>query len=61
MERYPFFQHIILGSIDRCADRLPIFQYLVPWARIGAAREDSQSPEIGKQLWTWMEEQVEHV
>ena len=37
------------------------FQYLVPWARVGPAREDSQTPEIGKELWTWMEEQVEHV
>jgi len=36
-------------------------KYLRPWARVGAAHPDSQDPELGKQLWTWLEEQVEKV
>ncbi|GLB38375.1 putative NAD-P-binding protein [Lyophyllum shimeji] len=33
-------------------------KYLVPWARIGRARATTQDPELGKQLWTWADEQV---
>ncbi|KAF9219365.1 NAD(P)-binding protein [Gyrodon lividus] len=33
-------------------------QYLVPWARIGTPRADTQDPQLGKELWTWLEEQV---
>ncbi|KAH7927978.1 NAD(P)-binding protein [Leucogyrophana mollusca] len=36
-------------------------KYLVPWARIGDPREDTQDPQLGKELWTWLEEQVESV
>jgi len=35
--------------------------YLIPWARIGEPRPDTQDPEMGKALWTWLEEQVERV
>jgi len=36
-------------------------KYLRPWARVGTAHPDSQDLELGKQLWTWLEEQVENV
>ena len=34
------------------------FKYLIPWARVGKPRADTQTPEIGEKLWTWLEEQV---
>ena len=34
-------------------------QYLVPWARVGKPR--SNDTELGGELWTWFEEQVENV
>ncbi|KAH7927977.1 NAD(P)-binding protein [Leucogyrophana mollusca] len=36
-------------------------KYLVPWARVGAPRADTQDPQLGKELWTWLEEQVQNV
>ncbi|KAJ7890470.1 hypothetical protein B0H14DRAFT_1105931 [Mycena olivaceomarginata] len=33
-------------------------KYLIPWARIGKPHADSQNPELGKELFDWMEEQV---
>ncbi|KAH7924206.1 NAD(P)-binding protein [Leucogyrophana mollusca] len=36
-------------------------KYLIPWARIGSPRPDTQDPQLGKELWTWCEEQVENV
>ncbi|KAJ7642683.1 hypothetical protein DFH06DRAFT_1283512 [Mycena polygramma] len=36
-------------------------KYLIPWARIGKPHPDSQKPELGKELWDWMEEQVKAV
>ncbi|KAG6374110.1 NAD(P)-binding protein [Boletus reticuloceps] len=33
-------------------------QYLIPWARIGTAHPYTQDPELGKELWAWLEEQV---
>ena len=32
-------------------------EYLIPWARVGTPR--SNDPVLGKELWTWLEEQVE--
>ena len=32
-------------------------EYLVPWARVGTPR--SNDPVLGRELWTWLEEQVE--
>ncbi|KAF9013531.1 hypothetical protein BDQ17DRAFT_1387052 [Cyathus striatus] len=32
--------------------------FLIPWARMGRARPDSDDPQLGKDLWTWLEEQV---
>jgi len=32
-------------------------EYLVPWGRVGTPR--SNDPMLGKELWTWLEEQVE--
>lgn len=36
-------------------------QHLVPWARVGNCRSDTQDPQLGKELWTYLEEQVENV
>ncbi|KAG6374228.1 hypothetical protein JVT61DRAFT_4887 [Boletus reticuloceps] len=36
-------------------------KYLIPWARIGYPRPDTQDPEIGKKLWEYLEEQVKDV
>ncbi|KIJ18173.1 hypothetical protein PAXINDRAFT_9255 [Paxillus involutus ATCC 200175] len=33
-------------------------QYLIPWARIGTPQADTQDPQLGKELWAWLEEQV---
>ena len=38
-----------------------VWQYLIPWARIGAVRKDTQDPAIGKELWEWLEEQVKDI
>ncbi|KZT54673.1 NAD(P)-binding protein [Calocera cornea HHB12733] len=32
-------------------------QYLIPWARVGKARADTEDPVTGKALWEWIEEQ----
>ncbi|KAJ7464506.1 NAD-P-binding protein [Mycena latifolia] len=34
-------------------------KYLRPWARLGKPRRDTQDPDIGKELWTWLDEQVQ--
>ncbi|KAF9232100.1 hypothetical protein BU15DRAFT_81613 [Melanogaster broomeanus] len=36
-------------------------KYLIPWARIGKPRADTQDSQLGKELWTWLEEQVANV
>lgn len=33
-------------------------QYLIPWARVGSPRADTQDREVGGKLWGWLEEQV---
>ncbi|OAX43192.1 NAD(P)-binding protein [Rhizopogon vinicolor AM-OR11-026] len=33
-------------------------KYLIPWARVGNPRADTQDPQQGKELWNWLEEQV---
>lgn len=33
-------------------------QYLVPWARVGQAAKEAEDVEVGKKLWTWLEERV---
>ncbi|KAF9232092.1 hypothetical protein BU15DRAFT_81605 [Melanogaster broomeanus] len=33
-------------------------KYLVPWAHTGKPRADTQDPQLGKELWTWLKEQV---
>ena len=32
-------------------------EYLTSWARVGTPR--SNDPVLGKELWTWLEEQIE--
>ncbi|OAX33476.1 NAD(P)-binding protein [Rhizopogon vinicolor AM-OR11-026] len=36
-------------------------KYLIPWARIGDPRADTQDPQQGKELWNWLEEQVKDI
>ncbi|PFH48869.1 hypothetical protein AMATHDRAFT_148897 [Amanita thiersii Skay4041] len=36
-------------------------KYLIPWARIGTATAVSQNPEVGTDLWNWLEEQVKDI
>ncbi|KAI0743734.1 NAD(P)-binding protein [Daedaleopsis nitida] len=33
-------------------------EFLVPWARLGRARDETRDGQLGKRLWGWMEEQV---
>ncbi|KAG9223874.1 hypothetical protein CCMSSC00406_0007736 [Pleurotus cornucopiae] len=33
-------------------------KYLKPFVRVGQASKGSQDPKVGKELWTWMEEQT---
>jgi retinol dehydrogenase-12 len=33
-------------------------QFFIPWARPAKLRPEPLNPELGKQLWTWLEEQV---
>ncbi|KAF7331541.1 NAD-binding protein [Mycena kentingensis (nom. inval.)] len=36
-------------------------KYLIPWARIGTPNPASQDEEIGRELWMWLEEQVQAI
>ncbi|RDB18016.1 hypothetical protein Hypma_000850 [Hypsizygus marmoreus] len=36
-------------------------KYLIPLARVGSPRADTQDPKLGKDLWEWMEEQVSSI
>ncbi|KAJ6598270.1 NAD(P)-binding protein [Mycena vulgaris] len=36
-------------------------KHIVPWGRIGCARDDVDDPNSGKDLWTWLEEQVQEL
>jgi len=36
-------------------------KYLIPWARIGTPSVATQDPGLGKDLWEWMEQQVENL
>lgn len=33
-------------------------KFLIPWAREGKARKETDDVQLGRELWTWMEEQV---
>ncbi|KAI0718979.1 NAD(P)-binding protein [Cerioporus squamosus] len=36
-------------------------EYLIPWARLGTAREETQDAQLGKKLWAWMENAIREV
>jgi len=36
-------------------------KYLIPWARLGEARQETADPETGRRLWDWCEEQVKDI
>ena len=41
--------------------RLIVCQYLIPWARLGPVRKETQDPVAGGKLCDWLEEQVKDV
>ncbi|KAF9465125.1 hypothetical protein BDZ94DRAFT_1307286 [Collybia nuda] len=36
-------------------------KFVVPWGWLAPARSDTTDPQIGKELWTWLEEQVKDI
>ncbi|KAJ3559681.1 hypothetical protein NM688_g191 [Phlebia brevispora] len=36
-------------------------KYMVPWARVGEARKETNDPKAAQDLWTWLEDQVKDV
>lgn len=36
-------------------------KYMIPWARLGEAKKETNDPEIAKELWAWLESQVKGV
>ncbi|KAF5342509.1 hypothetical protein D9611_001525 [Ephemerocybe angulata] len=36
-------------------------KYLIPWARYGTPNPVAQDEKLGRDLWTWLEEQVESI
>lgn len=46
---------MLVTATDACV------QYLIPWAREGRARKETDDPELGRKLWAWMEEAVKDV
>lgn len=33
-------------------------QYMIPWARLGKVKKETNDVESAKALWDWLEEQV---
>ena len=33
-------------------------QFMVPWARVGEAKKETNDPKKQEELWAWLEEQV---
>lgn len=38
-----------------------LVQFLIPWARLGKARPETDDIQLGKELWTWLEERVANI
>jgi len=38
-----------------------ISQYLIPWARIGTGNVVGRDEKLARELWRWLEDQVESV
>ncbi|KAH9847103.1 NAD-P-binding protein [Lenzites betulinus] len=36
-------------------------QYLIPWARVGRARKETDDAELGRKLWDWLEDAVKNI
>lgn len=36
-------------------------QYLIPWAREGLAKKETDNVELGRTLWIWLEDAVKDV
>ena len=54
MAKYVAFTSDNLG---RLTEHL-LFQYLIPWARVGKPRSDVLDEKLGDDLWNWLEEQT---
>lgn len=37
----------------------PSSQYLISWARMGAAKKETEGIELAQKLWDWLEEQIQ--
>jgi retinol dehydrogenase-12 len=40
---------------------MPFIQYLIPFAKVGTPSAHAQDPQIGQELWTWLEEQIKDI
>ncbi|KIM76634.1 hypothetical protein PILCRDRAFT_643196 [Piloderma croceum F 1598] len=36
-------------------------KYLIPFAKVGTSSAHAQDPQIGQELWTWLEEQIKNI
>ncbi|KAJ6619837.1 NAD-P-binding protein [Mycena sp. CBHHK59/15] len=36
-------------------------KFIIPWGLLGSARKDTNDAQLGKELWTWLDEQVKDV
>ncbi|KAI0029797.1 NAD(P)-binding protein [Vararia minispora EC-137] len=36
-------------------------KFLIPWARVGAARKEALDPQTGEKLWSWLESHSQNV
>ncbi|VDB95595.1 unnamed protein product [Peniophora sp. CBMAI 1063] len=48
--------HLYAGFAQETADCNG--KYLIPWARVGKPRADTQDPKVGEALWDWLEAQI---
>jgi len=53
-------RYVILRIAEEVTQALNISlnQHLIPWARVGEPRTDTQDLATGTKLWAWLEDQV---
>lgn len=51
----------IAARIFEVIDDVLAPQFLKPWAKVARPPSKTQDEKVGKELWTWLEEQVEGV
>ena len=49
-----------LASMNHCGPLTDWItqQYLIPWARVGECSKASRDPNVGLELWNWMENEI---